>query len=43
MFYENDLNFSKQITLKDTQAFTHPTDAIYQLEREFGIFIEDDL
>jgi cardiolipin synthase len=43
MFYENDLNFSRQITLEDTQAFINPTDAIYQLEREFGILIEDDL
>jgi len=43
MFYENDLNFSRQITLEDTKAFTDPTDEIYQLEREFGIFIEDTL
>ncbi|MDH3875607.1 MAG: phosphatidylserine/phosphatidylglycerophosphate/cardiolipin synthase family protein [Desulfobacteraceae bacterium] len=43
MFYENDLNFSRQITLEDTQAFINPKDAIYQLEREFGILIEDDL
>ena len=43
MFYENDLNFSKQITLEGTQAFTNPKDAIYQIEREFGIFIEDEL
>ncbi len=43
MFYDNDLNFSRQITLKDTQAFTSPTDAIYQLEKKFGIFIKDNL
>ncbi len=43
MYYENDLNFSKQITLEDTQAFTNPKDAIYQLEREFGVFMEDAL
>ena len=43
MFYENDLNFSRQITLEDTQTFSNPTDEIYQLEREFGIFIEDEL
>jgi putative cardiolipin synthase len=43
MFYENDLDFSRQITFEDSQAFTDPTDAIYQLEREFGIFIEDEL
>ena len=43
MFYENDLNFSRQITLEDTKAFTHPTDAIYQLEKKFGIILEDAL
>jgi len=43
MFYENDLNFSRQITLEDTKAFTHPTDAIYQLEKNFGILFEDTL
>ena len=43
MFYENDLDFSKQVTLEDTKVFTDSTDAIYQLQKEFGIFIEDDL
>jgi putative cardiolipin synthase len=43
MFYENDLDFSKQITLEDTKSFTDPTDAIYQLQREFGILFEDVL
>jgi putative cardiolipin synthase len=43
MFYENDLDFSKQMTLEDTKAFTDSADAIYQLQKEFGIFIEDDL
>jgi hypothetical protein len=40
MFYENDLDFSKQITLEDTQAFTESADAVYQLQKEFGIFIQ---
>ena len=39
MYYENDLNFSKQITLEDTQTFTDSADAVYQLQKEFGIFI----
>ena len=43
MYYENDLDFSKQITLEDTVAFTDSADAVYQLEKDFGIFIEDDL
>ncbi len=43
MFYENDLDFSKQITLEDTKAFTESEDAVYQLQKEFGIFIQDDL
>ena len=43
MFYENDLDFSKQITLEDTKAFTESADAVYQLQKEFGIFIQDAL
>jgi len=43
MFYENDLDFSGQITLEDTKAFTESADAVYQLEKEFGIFIQDAL
>jgi putative cardiolipin synthase len=43
MFYENDLDFSKQITLEDTKAFTDSKDAVYQLQKEFGIFIQDAL
>ena len=43
MFYENDLDFSKKITLQDTQAFSESADAVYQLQKEFGIFIQDAL
>jgi len=43
MFYENNLDFSGQITLEDTKAFTESADAVYQLEKEFGIFIQDAL
>jgi phosphatidylserine/phosphatidylglycerophosphate/cardiolipin synthase-like enzyme len=41
MFYENDLDFSKQITLEDTKEFPGSKDAIYQLQKKFGILIED--
>ena len=43
IFYENDLDFSKQITLEDTIEFTEPTDAIYQLRKQFGTLLEDNL
>ena len=43
MFYRNDLDFSRQITLEDTTVFTDSADAIYQLQKEFGIYIEDEL
>jgi len=42
IFYENDLDFSKQITLEDTKEFTESTDAIYQLQKQFGTLIEDN-
>jgi hypothetical protein len=43
MFYKNDLDFSRQITLEDTKAFSGSGDALYQLQKEFGILIEDEL
>lgn len=43
MFYKNDLDFSRQITLEDTKAFAESEGAVYQLRKEFGIFIEDEL
>lgn len=42
-FYENDLGFSKRITLEDTKAFTDSADAIYQFQKNFGILVEDAL
>ena len=42
-FYNNDLDFSKRITLEDTKAFTDSGDAVYQLQKEFGILLEDSL
>ena len=43
MFYKNDLDFSKQITLEDTKTFTNSEDAFYQLQKAFGILVEDIL
>jgi len=42
-FYNNDLDFSKQITLEETKEFTDPSDAIYQLQKQIGILVEDAL
>jgi putative cardiolipin synthase len=42
-FYENDLGFSKRITLEDTKTFSDSTDAIYQFQKEFGILVEEAL
>jgi hypothetical protein len=41
LFYKNDLDFSKQITLEDTKAFVTPKDFIYQLQKELGFTVED--
>jgi len=43
MFYKNDLDFSRQITLEDTKAFVESEDAVYQFQKEFGILLEDVL
>jgi len=42
-YYENDLDFSRQITLEESKAFPDATDVIYQFEKEFGILVEDFL
>ncbi len=42
-YYENDLGFSRQITLEDTKAFTDSADAVYQFQKEFGIMVEGAL
>ena len=41
MFYKNDLDLSRQITLEDTNAFPESKNAIYQLQKQFGILFED--
>ena len=43
MFYKNDLDFSRQITFEESRAFPDETDAIYTLEKELGILLEDFL
>jgi putative cardiolipin synthase len=43
MFYKNDLDFSRQITLEDTKRFVESEDAVYQFQKEFGILLEDVL
>jgi len=40
-YYENDLDFSRQITLEESRAFPDSTGVIYQLEKELGILVED--
>lgn len=41
-FYKNDLDSSRQITLEDTKAFPESKDAIYQLQKQFGILSDDE-
>jgi len=41
-FYKNDLGLSRQITLEDTKAFPESKDAIYQFQKQFGIFSDDE-
>jgi len=41
VFYRNDLDFSRQITLEDTKAFVNPKGFLYQLEKELGFSVED--
>jgi len=36
-------DFSQNFTLEDTKAFTDSGDAVYQLQKEFGILLEDAL
>ena len=43
MFYENDLDFSRQVTLKEAKGFTESKDAAYNLQKNFGILIRDAL
>jgi putative cardiolipin synthase len=43
MYLNNDISFSKQITLEDTKEFGESADALYQFQKEFGILVEDSL
>ena len=41
LFYKNDLDFSKQITLEDTKEFVDPKDFLYRLQKDLGFSVED--
>lgn len=42
LFNENDLDFSRRITLEEAKAFPDASDAIYKLRKEFGILLEQE-
>jgi len=41
IFYGNDLDFSRQITMKEAQEFADPKDALYKLQKRFGKIFEN--
>jgi phosphatidylserine/phosphatidylglycerophosphate/cardiolipin synthase-like enzyme len=43
MFYRNDIDFSRQITLEEAKSFAESTDAVYKLQEELGILFKDSL
>jgi len=43
IFYENDLAFSRKVTLEEAEEFHEPTDALYKLRKEFGGLFESML
>ena len=43
LFYKNDLDFSRQITLEEAKGFVDPKDAFYQLQKGLGMSVEDFL
>lgn len=40
MFYDNDLTYSRLVTSEDSKEFNEPTDALYELRKEFGGLFE---
>jgi phosphatidylserine/phosphatidylglycerophosphate/cardiolipin synthase-like enzyme len=40
IFYENDLAFSRRVTLEEANEFKEPTDVLYRLRKEFGGLFE---
>ena len=40
LFYENDLAYSRRVSLEDARNFQAPSDAIYKLREEFGGLFE---
>jgi phosphatidylserine/phosphatidylglycerophosphate/cardiolipin synthase-like enzyme len=43
MFYRNDIEFSRQITLEEAKSFAESTDTVYKLQEELGILFKDSL
>ncbi len=43
LFYENDLGFSRQISMDEARKFDEPEDNFYRLRKEFGTILEDYL
>jgi putative cardiolipin synthase len=40
IFYENDLAYSHQVTIEEANEYLEPTDAIYELRKDFGSLFE---
>ncbi|MGW8313918.1 MAG: phospholipase D-like domain-containing protein [Desulfuromonadales bacterium] len=40
IFYENDLAFSRKVSLDAAQEFNEPSDALYKLRKDFGSLFE---
>lgn len=43
LFYENDLAFSRQVAPERADEFQEPTDALYNIRKEFGGLFEFQL
>ena len=43
LFYENDLCFSRRITLEDAREFSDPSDVLYKIRETFGSLFESEL
>jgi hypothetical protein len=40
MFYENDLAYSRLVSVEDANEFNEPVDVLYKLRNEFGGLFE---
>jgi len=43
LFFGNDLEFSRRITLEEARAFPDASGAIYEFQREFGMLVEEEM